>query len=309
MKPDPWDDEEMWTAERHSPAYVTYLRATLPPTRAKDKETEEAHNVLQQSFLVEVIFSRQLPDGSWPLGGPPWFRVYPIPLLVLLEYGLHDHPAVQRGLEYLLGTATNGRFPWRRREPQDPKEYYVAFQGRCLQVMTLAGLASNPQVREVASSLLHRQRWDGGWGTKPQWMFRPDEPRPDPWPSCWICTLEAMRGLGKVFSFPSDALRRLLGFWTTSLPPATAPQTRTLAALRADDVGVLLACLEFCISQTLRASDPPVKTFLTHLDAVRGPDGRFPRLSDYYSVIAGHLISRLTSPGNPLVSRGTQGEQ
>jgi hypothetical protein len=295
MQSDPWDDEQIWSAERYSPVYVANLQATLSPTRAGDQERNQARDALQRSLLIDVILIRQRADGSWPLGGPPWFRVYPIPLLVLLEYGLRDHPAVQRGLEYLLGTLADGRFPWPRHEPHDPREYYVAFQGRCLQVMALASLASDPRVQDVASNLFHRQRWDGGWGTKPQWMFHPDEPKPDPWPSCWICTLEVMRGLGRVLSFPTEALRQLFSFWATHASPSPVRQARTLTALRADDVGVLLACLEFCANQGLHASDPAVEQFLEHLDAARGADGRFPRLSDYYGVLANHLTWRLTS--------------
>jgi hypothetical protein len=295
IKPAPWDDEQTWIAERYSPAYVAYLRATLSPTRASDEERNQTRDALQRALLVKVVLSRQLADGSWPLGGPPWFRVYPIPLLVLLGYGLHDHPAVQRGFGYLLATLADGRFPWPRHEPHDPKEYYIAFQGRCLQVMALADLASAPRVQEAASILFHRQRWDGGWGTKPEWMFRPGEPRLDPWPSCWICTLEVMRGLGRVLSLPPDACRRLFSFWTTHLRADDIGAN--LAFLQADDVGVILACLEFCANRGLRAPDPPVEKFLTHLDAARDKDDRFPRLSDYYGVIADHLTWRLTSSG------------
>ncbi len=267
VKPDSWDDEQMWTAERYSPAYVAYLRATLPPSRASDEERNQARDAVQRSLLVELISPRQLPDGSWPLGGPPWFRVYPIPLLVLLEYGLHDHP----------------------------KEYYIAFQGRCLQVMALAGLAQDSRVQDVASTLFRRQRWDGGWGTKPDWMFRPDEPRPDPRPSCWICTLEVMRGLGTVLSFRLDTCQRIFSFWSTHLSADDIGAILTF--LGADNVGVILACLEFCANQGFHASDPLVKQFLAHLDAARGPNGRFPRLSDYYGVSADQLIWRLTPSG------------
>ncbi len=295
VKPDSWDDEQMWTAERYSPAYVAYLRATLPPSRASDEERNQARDAVQRSLLVELISPRQLPDGSWPLGGPPWFRVYPIPLLVLLEYGLHDHPTVQRGLEYLLATLTDRRFRWPRHEPHDPKEYYIAFQGRCLQVMALAGLAQDSRVQDVASTLFRRQRWDGGWGTKPDWMFRPDEPRPDPRPSCWICTLEVMRGLGTVLSFRLDTCQRIFSFWSTHLSADDIGAILTF--LGADNVGVILACLEFCANQGFHASDPLVKQFLAHLDAARGPNGRFPRLSDYYGVSADQLIWRLTPSG------------
>jgi hypothetical protein len=295
MKPDPWDDEQRWTEERYSPAYVAYLRVTLPPTQASEGERNQARQALQWAPMVEVILSQQMADGSWPLGGPPWFRVSPIPLQVLLEHELQDHPAVQSGLRYLFTTLADGRFRWPRHEPHDPKEYYVAYQGWCLQVMARAGLASDPRVQDVASTLFNRQRWDGGWGTKPEWMFRPDEPRLDPRPSCWICTLEAMRGLGRVLSLPPDASRRLFSFWTTVL---RVDETDAMVTpLGTDFAGVILACLEFCATQGLRSSAPPVRQFLSYLDTVRGRDGHFPRLSDYYDVMSGHLTWRLTSSG------------
>jgi hypothetical protein len=98
-----------------------------------------------------------------------------------------------------------------------------------------------------------------------------------------------MRGLGRVLSFPADAIRQLFSFWVVHLPLSLARETRTLTTLRADNVGVLLACLEFCANKGLHVSDPPVKEFLMRLDAARGPDGRFPGLSDCYGVIANQL--------------------
>ncbi len=58
---------------RYTPAFVAYLRATLSPTRASDEERNQARDALQRALLVEVILSRQLADGSWPLRGPPLF--------------------------------------------------------------------------------------------------------------------------------------------------------------------------------------------------------------------------------------------
>lgn len=263
----------------YSEAYIDYLRLALPPAHASDAEVKRARETLAATPIVKVILAHQQPNGSWPLGGPPWFRVYPRPLLVLLEYGMHGHPSVQRGVCYLLSTISDGRFVWPRHEPHDPKEYYVAYQGRALQVMIKAGLVDHPLVRSVAEGLVTRQRWDGGWSVKPAWMYRPGETPTEPRPSCWICTLEATRGLNVFLTRPSEIVDRLLMFWR--------------ANLNEKDVGAILSVADFCAAVGMRTGDDDVEWLRSLVRQVRGPDGEFSVLPDYFEVLNRHVQWRL----------------
>lgn len=194
---------------------------------------------------------------------------------MLYEYGLRDDVAAVRGVEHVLSLFENRRFVWPRREPHDPIEFYVAFQGRCLQVLTKAGLGDDPRTRDLVDALLERQRWDGGWSVKPRWMYRADEVRPDPPPSCWICTMEVMKGLGPLIRGQADVIQRILQFWEANLNPT--------------DIGLLLAILDFCASVGLGAGDRRVDMWLTILDKARRQDGRLPGLPDYFEVLAAHV--------------------
>jgi len=95
-----WENADAWRDARYSPAYATYLKSRLPFSQRGSEKLRRAQRVLWESPIVQTILGQQAQDGSWPLGAPPWFRVYPRPLLVLLEYGLQGHPAVRRGVEY-----------------------------------------------------------------------------------------------------------------------------------------------------------------------------------------------------------------
>lgn len=292
---DIWDQEDAWVRAPqvlrqfdsrhldltlvHSEEYIDYLRLTLPPAHAPDAAVSRAREKLAATPIVEVILAHQQPDGSWPLGGPPWFRVYPRPLMVLLEYGMYEHASVQRGLHYLLSTISGGRFVWPRHEAHDPKEYYVAHQGRSLQVMNKAGVVDHPLVRSVAEGLMTRQRWDGGWSVKQAWMYRLGETQAEPRPSCWICTLEATRGLSAFLTRPSEIVDRLLMFWR--------------ANLNEKDVGAILSLADFCATVGMRAGDGEVEWLRSLLRQARGPDGRFPTLPDYFEVLNRHVQWRL----------------
>lgn len=287
-----WENEDAWIRARYSPEFIRYLQLTLPPGHKPDREIALAGDALRRTPIVEAILRHQQPNGSWPLGGPPWFRIYPRPLLVLHEYGLRDDVVAVRGVEHLLSLFENRRFVWPRREPHDPIEFYVAFQGRCLQVLTRAGLSDDPRIRELVDALLERQRWDGGWSVKPLWMYRADEVRPDPPPSCWICTMEVMKGLGPLIRGRADVISRTLQFWEANLNPADAGLLLTIlgeANLNPADVGLLLAILEFCGRVGLRVVDPQTYRFLTLLEKARGQEGRFPALPDYFEVMATHV--------------------
>lgn len=286
---DIWESEEAWRASLYSRVYIDYLKATLSPWQEAAGDVTQARNALWRTRIVERILSHQNPDGFWPLGGPPWFRVYPLPLRVLLDYGMHDRAAARRGVEVLYSTLTRETFPWPRHEPHDPKEYYVAYNARCLQTMAKAGLGSDARIQAAAQSLLTRQQWDGGWSVKPAWMYTAGEQEVDPRPSCWLCTLEVMRALGRLIAIPAPHRDRLLQFWRLNL------NTAGLQVFGADwrDVGVLLGCLEFCADQGLRRGHADVDSFIAQLAALRGPDGRYPVFSDYYEVVAGHLLWRV----------------
>lgn len=291
---DIWEHEDAWRRARYSSQYVDYLRLTLPQRRAREAKVARARQALVANPIVGVILAHQQPDGSWPLGAPPWFRVYPWPLLVLLEYGMHEHPATQRGLQYLLSSISGGRFVWPRHEAHDPKEYYVAYQGRCLQVAIKAGQVDDPRVTSVAKGLIARQRWDGGWSIKPAWMYQVGEPRHEPAPSCWICTLEATRALGAFLMRPSEIVDRLLMFWRRNL--------------NSRDVGIILALADFCAVVGMQAGDDDVDWLRNLLQQARGPDGRFPTsggasgivspgLPEYFEVLVQHLEGRLGAYG------------
>lgn len=275
-----WEDEQAWTDRRYSAEYVRYLRATLMPPATDRPDPAEAREALWRTPIVQTILAHQAADGSWPLGGPPWFRIGPIPLLVLLTYGMRDQTTVRRGIAFVLSTIDRERFVWPRHETHDPREYYIAHQGRCLQVMAEGELGDDPRVQAVARNLLAHQRWDGGWSTKPAWMYRPEERRAAPELSCWICTLEVMRGLGRVLALPGEAIDRTLRFWQAHLSP--------------QQVGLMLACLEFSANQGRRVGNSHIAMLLHQLTAARGPDGRLPKPSDYYEVLASHLHWRVT---------------
>ncbi len=295
-----WENADAWRDARYSPAYAEYLKSSLLPTQRNTEELRRAQEVLWKTPIVQVILGHQAQDGSWPLGGPPWFRVYPRPLLVLLEYGRQDHPSVRRGVEYLLSTIDRNKFVWPRAEPYDPKDFYIRHQGAALQVMARAGLSEDPRVQAVARRLAGLQRWDGGWSTKPGWMYGKDEAKVEPLPSCWICTLDLMRGLGMINVLSRPVVEKILRFWEAHLEDqrqaavAVAQQTRTNVALAETyDVGLILACTEFCADQHVNAEHLFVRHLLDLLSARRGPDGTIPGLSGYFEVMARHLQYRL----------------
>ncbi len=268
-----WEREEEWVRARYSPAYAAYLRASLPPDGDRAKAAL-ARDDLARSPIVATILEQQNADGSWP-PGPPSFRLYPIPLLVLLEYDLRDQAAVERGLACLFGTFREGAFRW----PADPPDgYYVAYNARSLQVAARAELASDPRVRESAATLRARQRPDGGWDTKAAWMYGPGEKRKEPEPSCWICTMETMRALGKL-GLPETSRDRVLEFWRNHLDEA--------------NVGLVLACLEFCADCGLTADDARVARFRRALRAAVGEHERFASRREYFEALASHLEWRL----------------
>ncbi len=274
-----WEDENAWRDARYSHAYVEYLKANLPPTQSRTEKPRRAQEALLETPIVEVILAQQMQDGSWPLGGPPWFRIYPRPLLVLLEYGMVDYPVVRRGVEYLVSTVDRDKFAWPRTEHYDPKDFYIRHQGACLQVVGKTGLADDPRVQAVAHRLVGTQREDGGWSTQPDWMYRKDEPKTEPRPSCWICTLDVMGGLGMTLSLPKHVVDATIRFWTAHLNP--------------NDVGLVLACMEFCANQRLPADHPFIRHLLDLLNAARGTDGIIPGLSGYFEVMATHLKRRV----------------
>jgi len=295
-----WENADAWGDARYSPAYTEYLKSSLQADRSNADELRRAQKVLLETPIVRVILGHRAQDGSWPLGGPPWFRVYPRPLLVLLEYGLADHPSVRRGVEYLLSTIDRNKFVWPRAEPYDPKDFYIRHQGASLQVMARAGLAADPRVQAVARRLVELQRWDGGWSIKPGWMYGKDEAKVDPLPSCWICTLDVMRGLGMSSVLPRPVVDSTLRFWEgysedqRQAAVAAAQLTRANVALAETyDVGLILACAEFCADQHVNAQDHFVRHLLDLLRAKRGPDGTIPGLSGYFEAMAGHVRRRL----------------
>ncbi len=274
-----WENESAWRDARYSPAYVAYLKSSLPPTPNSTKNLRRAQEALWETPIVKVILEQQARDGAWSLGGPPWFRVYPRPLLVLLDYGMAGHPAVRRGVEYLVSTIERDKFSWPRAERYDPQDYYIRHQGACLQVMAKAARANDPRVQAVARRLFGMQRWDGGWSIKPDWMYGRDEAKVEPRPSCWICTLDVMRGLGMALTLPRQVVERTAQFWEAHLKP--------------DDVGQVLECTEFCATQHVRADNSFLRHLLDLLGAARGPDGTIPGLSGYFEIMAGDLKRRV----------------
>ena len=100
-------------------------------------------------------------------------------------------------------------------------------------------------------------------------------PEADVRPSCWICTLDVMRGLGQAGSVPVDLVDRVLGFWQANieveadhfksrLPHGESVEER--AGLDHSGVAVLVAILEFCARVGLQARDDRVRRFLALLD-------------------------------------------
>ncbi len=274
-----WEDENAWREAKYSPAYVEYLKASLSPPQHTTESLRRAQEALWETPIVRVILAHQAQDGSWPLGGPPWFRIFPRPLLVLLEYGMVDHPAVRRGVKYLLSTVDQNKFAWPRAEPYDPNDFYIRHQGACLQVVGKAGLAVDPRAQAVAHRLVGTQREDGGWSTQPDWMYGKGEAKTEPRPSCWICTLDVMGGLGMTASLPRHVVDGTIRFWTARLKP--------------NDVGLILACMEFCANQRLQADHPFIRHLLDLLNAACGADGIIPGLSGYFDVMAAHLKQRV----------------
>lgn len=161
-----------------------------------------------------------------------------------------------------------------------------------------------PVCRGVTRNLVARQRWDGGWSIKPGYMYGRGERRPDPAPSCWICTLECMRALGRLSGLSPAVIGGVLGFWRSHQNLQVDPVA--LRLLAEDRVGLLLACVEFCANQWLRVGNPDVDRFVSYLDAARAGDGSIPGLSGYFDVLAAHLIrgvhKDLLGPAGPGVN-------
>lgn len=92
---------------RYSGEYVNYLRFTLLPAYASDADVFRASQALAATPIVAVILAQQQPDGSWPLGGPPWFRVYPSPARRETRDGNHVHMRHRCGVLWRRGGTRN----------------------------------------------------------------------------------------------------------------------------------------------------------------------------------------------------------
>jgi hypothetical protein len=254
-----------WFKQHHSPEYVRYVAASLPPTRSSAADLAAARADLLATPMAREIVAEQRADGGWDPDVPEiWYRSVPRRLEILIEYGFTplDEP-LARGLRYLLSRQqADGTF-----RPEEPEAipFDEAYNAACLRVLVAAGLRSRSETRLAAERLLAARRHDGGWSTLPVWFRQPGVPLPDPEPSCPICTNLAVFALGAALDLPASLRDELLSVALTvgpTLPPAArAAQWRER--------------LVFAANQGLQAGDPLVDDAVAGLAACREADGRF----------------------------------
>lgn len=260
-----------WFQALRSPEFVAYLSVSRPPRQGSRSEILAVRRTLWNTPLIQDLLASQQPAGDWPAYLPGreerlWFRQFPIPLSVLCDAGfsLDDEP-VRRASRYLLSTLEDGVFrnPWR--EIDEPLEYYEAHIGHCLEAAAKSGLADHPRVRRAVQVALEHQRWDGGWSTRPAAWYARDEARPDPEPSCEVCTAIMMRGLGCAARLDDAAVERMMAFRLEERGEAPADWW----------VPEVLLQLEFLARQGRRAGDEHVQRLWQRLEAARDEEGGF----------------------------------
>jgi hypothetical protein len=207
----------------------------------------------------------QRDDGGWTPESPElWYQGLPSMLGLLLDYGWTplDEPAA-RGLRYLQSLQqADGRF---FEDSPGAIPYDEAFNAGCLRVLAQAGMREHPATRKSAERLMAARRADGGWSTLPPWMRPPNQPMPDPEPSCPICTFLAQRALGRVLDLPPATVTEYLETGL-ALAPGLPEDARA---------GRLRERLGFMADQGLMVGDARVDADLAALEACRDADGRF----------------------------------
>ncbi len=270
-KGNPLYTEEGWFQALRCPEFVAYLAASRPPLQGSRADIVAARQTLWATRLVQDLLDTQTPEGDWPAYIPEraerlWFRQFPIPLVVLCEAGFTlDEEPIRRASRYLLSTLEDGTFrnPWR--EIDEPLEYYEAHVGHCLEAAARCGLAGQARVQRAVEVALERQRWDGGWSTRPAHAYRKGEPRPEPEPSCEICTAIMVRGLGMAARLPAAAIERIMAFRLDERDDAPVDWF----------LPEILLQLEFLARQGRHLGDPHVQRLLQRLESARDDEGAF----------------------------------
>jgi hypothetical protein len=271
MKPGPLYTEDGWFQALRCPEFTAYQAVSRPPLQGSRSEILAARTTLWATPLIRDLLSTQGPEGDWPSYLPEqperlWFRQFPIPLTVLCDAGftLDDEP-VRRGSAYLLSTLEDGVFrnPWR--DIDEPLQYYEAHIGHCLEAVGRCGLAGFSRVRRAVEVALSHQRWDGGWSTRPAIAYAEGEPRPDPEPSCEVCTAIMVRGLGLAGRLPAEAVERIMAYRLDERSDAPVDWW----------IPELLLQLEFLARQGRRLDDPHVRRLLGRLNSARDDEGAF----------------------------------
>lgn len=141
---------------------------------AGDDEVHELASLREQEPLVQDLLALQDGDGSWrsaEAGGDSWqgIRATAQALLQLGYLGFGpEHPAVQRGAEYLFSLQReDGSWPLPRskaeRELREPYSMIPLQTGMPLRSLAAAGYATDPRAARAYDWLLDRQLADGAW--------------------------------------------------------------------------------------------------------------------------------------------------
>ena len=141
---------------------------------AGDDEVRELASLREGEPLVQDLLTLQDADGSWRSvegGGDSWQGIRTT-LQALLQLGYlgfgPEHPAVQRGAEYLFSRQReDGSWPLPKskaeRELREPYSMIPLQTGMPLRGLAAAGYATDPRAERAYEWLLNRQLADGAW--------------------------------------------------------------------------------------------------------------------------------------------------
>jgi hypothetical protein len=144
----------------------------------EDAEMVELALLRADDPLVTELLARQQADGTWQAGDPAWMgqgSVIQATSLALARLGYlglgSDHPAVQRGAEYLFSQQRpDGAWPLPQERGDDAAERegynMIPLQTALpLRALALCGYAADPRAEKAYEWLLAQRLEDGAWPT------------------------------------------------------------------------------------------------------------------------------------------------